>query len=143
MEVGEGGWQVVDCGQQEMLGRPSRRLDRGRTQRSGAVGGIHDSVNTNGFRASQKRAEVLGILERVEYEHEWGLVPALGGGEDRFDVDQRAWLGDERDALVTVETGQGSERAALQFDDRDAQRGRVNHELVERGAALRDDEQAD
>ena len=54
-----------------------------------------------------------------------------------------ARLDDQRDALVAVEAGQRRQRPALDLDDRDPQVRGVQDELLERGASLRDDEQAD
>ena len=54
-----------------------------------------------------------------------------------------ARLDDEGDALVAVEPGQRGQRAAFDLDDRDAQAGRVQDQLLERLATLRDDEQPD
>jgi hypothetical protein len=41
---------------------------------------------------------------------------------------------------MTVEAGEGRERTALDLDDRDTQPGRVEHDLLERRAAVRDDQ---
>ena len=92
--------------------------------------------------ATQQRAHVLRILERVEDEDERRLA-ALGGTREH--VGRRgepARLDDERDALVAVETGDRGQRPALDLDDRDAQAGRVEDELLERGATLRHDQQS-
>ena len=47
-------------------------------------------------------------------------------------VAHRRGSDDERDALVPVEAGERRQRAALDLDDRDAQRRGVEHELLER-----------
>ena len=44
---------------------------------------------------------------------------------------------------MTIETGEGRERSALDLDDRDPQVRGMEHELLERRALLRDDEQTD
>jgi hypothetical protein len=50
---------------------------------------------------------------------------------------------DEGHALVPIEAAERGQRPSLDLDDGDAQRRGVEHELVQRGATLRDDEQAD
>ena len=87
--------------------------------------------------------DVLGILERVEDEHERRLAALDAPGEDLVERGEPARPDDERDALVAVEAGEGGQRAALHLDDRDPQARGVEDELLERLPALRDDEQAD
>ena len=95
------------------------------------------------FGAAQQRAEVLGILERVEGQDERRLGALDRAGEDRRRGSRSgAALDDQRDTLVAVEAGQRGQRPALDLDDRDPQGGRVEDELLECLAALRDDQQA-
>jgi hypothetical protein len=69
---------------------------------------------------------------------------ALDGQREQIvETGEAAPVRDEADPLMTVEPGQGRESAALHFDDRDAQVGSVQDELLERLAALRDHQQAD
>ena len=87
--------------------------------------------------------DVLRVLERVEHEDERRLAAFGGPGEDVVEASRTARLDDERDALVAVEAGERRQRPALDLDDRDAQARGVEDELLERVAALRDDQQPD
>ena len=89
------------------------------------------------LRAAQQRADVLGVLERVEDEDERRLAPLDRPGEDVVEAGEPARLDDERDALVAVEAGERRQRAALDLDDRDPQGRGVEDEPLERlrGAA--------
>ena len=84
------------------------------------------------LRTPKERPEILRILERIEDEHERRLVDAC----------EPARLDDDRHALVTVESGDGRERPAFDFDDGDAQPGCVQDELLECVATVRHDEEA-
>jgi hypothetical protein len=98
-------------------------------------------MNAGGLGAPQQRPHVLGIFERIEGEHEWRLRPLDAPGEDLLQGGEAAGTDDEGDPLVTVEPGNRGERAAFDFDDRDAEARGVKHETLERLAALGDDEQ--
>ena len=75
--------QVVDGAQEQVLDGARRGLDRGRAQRRLAVGREDDAVDAGRLGAPQERADVLGILERVEDEDERRLAALDGPGEDR------------------------------------------------------------
>jgi hypothetical protein len=65
-------------------------------------------VDPRRLGAPQKRADVLGVFERVEGEHEWRLVTLDRAGEDVVEACPRARGDGDRDSLVAVETGQRS-----------------------------------
>ena len=65
-----------------------------------------------------------------------------GPRQDLLERRVPARLDDERHALVAIEAGERRERAAFELDDREPQARRVQHELLERLASLRDDQQA-
>ncbi len=94
------------------------------------------------FRAPKERADVLGILERVEHEDERRLAPLDCAGQDVVDAGIGARLDDEGNPLVAVEAGERGQRAAFDFDNRDSKAGCVEDEALQRLASLRDDEQA-
>jgi hypothetical protein len=91
----------------------------------------------------EQGTHVVRILEGVQHEDERWLTTLGGPGKDVVERREPTGLHDERDALVAVEPGERGERAALDLDDRDAQVRRMQDQLFERGATLRDDEQAD
>ena len=134
--------QVVDRAEQQVLDGAGRGLDRGRAERRLAAGREDDAVDARRLGASQQRADVLGVLERIEDEDERRLAALGRPGEDVVERGEPARLDHERDPLVAVEPGQRGQRAALDLDDRDAQAGGMEDELLERVPALRDDEQA-
>ena len=143
MQVGERAGEVVDRGEDEMLCGAGRRLDRGRAQWRRTTRRIDDAVHAACLCAAQQRAEVLRILERIEHEHERCLVALAGAGEDRVDVTGRPRPRDECDALVAVEARERRQRAALDLDNRDAQRRGMDRERVEGRAPLRHDQQSE
>jgi hypothetical protein len=100
-----------------------------------------DAVDAGALGTAQQRADVVWVLERVEYEDERRLAALLRTGEDVVEAGELSWLDDERDALVAVEASERGQRAALDLDDRDAEVRRVEDDLFERGAAIRNDEQ--
>jgi hypothetical protein len=101
-----------------------------------------DAVHAGTLGAAQKRPDIVGILERVEDEDERRLATFRGPSEDVVERRVSPRFDDERDALVAVEAGECRERATLDLDDRDAQVGGVEDELLEGRTAIRDDEQA-
>ena len=121
---------------------PAEALTAAGLQRRLATGREDDAVDPGRLGAAQQRADVLRILERIEDEDERRLVALRGTGQDVVERREPARLDDERDALVAVEPGDRGQRAALDLDDRDAQPGRVEDELLEGVPALRDDQQA-
>jgi len=94
------------------------------------------------LRAPQQRADVLGILERIEDERERRLAPLDGSGKDVVDSGVYAGLDGKGDPLVTVEASQRGQRPAFDLDDGDPEARRVENESFQRLAALRNDEQA-
>jgi hypothetical protein len=101
-----------------------------------------DAMNAGRFGAPQERSDILGILERIEDEDERRLAALDRSREDVVQAGVRPWLDDEGDALMAVEPGDRGQRAALDLDDRDAERCRMEDEALECLAALRDDQQA-
>lgn len=99
-------------------------------------------MHPGGFRAPQQRADVLWVLERVEDEDERRLVAFSGPGEDVGQRREPTRLNDEGDALMAIKSGEGRQRPSLDLDDRDAQPGRMEDELLEGVPSLRDDEEA-
>ena len=126
-----------------MLNGPGRGLDGGGRKRGLVSNGVDDAMDPRSLGRTQQRAEVLGILQRVEHEDERRLLAFDRPGEDVVQAGVLAAVGDERNPLVAVEAGQRRQRAALDLDDRDAQVGRVEDELLERLTALRNDQEAD
>ena len=143
VQVGQGLGQVFDRHEQQVLDGAGRGLDGGRRERRLAADRVDDAVDARGLGRSQQRAEVLRILERIEHEDERRLGPLDRSGQDVVEAGELAAIGDQGDPLVAVEAGQRGQRPAFDLDDRDAQVGGVQDELLERLAALRDDEQAD
>ncbi len=118
------------------------RLDRGRAERRLAARREQHAVDAGRLRAAQQRPEVLGILERVEREDERRGVVTDRMGEDLVRGRETPGLHHQRHALVPVEPGGRRQGPALDLDDRDPQGGRVEHEPLERIAALGRHEQA-
>ena len=94
------------------------------------------------FGAAQQRPDILWILERIEDEDERRLAAFLGPGQDVVERGEATRFDDERDALVAIEAGDRGERSAFDLDDRDAQPGGVEDQLLERVPSLWHDEQA-
>jgi hypothetical protein len=105
------------------------------------VGREEDTVDAGRLGRSKEGADVLGILERVEHEHEGRLAALHGPREDIVDARVDPWLDGEGDALVPVEARERRQGSAFDLDDRDPEAGRVQDEPLERLTALRDDEQ--
>jgi hypothetical protein len=100
-----------------------------------------DAVDTGRFRAAQKRADVLRILERIEHEHEWRFPALERSGKHVVDAGPASRLDDEGDPLVAIEARDGGQRAALDFDDGDPQGRRMEDQPLEGLTSLRHDEQ--
>src|SRR6185369_16475568 len=143
VEVAQRACQVVDRREQQVLDRAGGGLDRGRRQRRLVAGREDDAVDARRLGAPEQRPDVLGILERIEDEHERGLRALDAAGEDFLDARPAARAGDEGDSLVTVEAGERGQRPAFELDDRDPQARRVENEALEGLAPLGDDEQPD
>ena len=142
MEVRERAREVVDRRELQVLDGARGRLHGRRAERRLAARREDGAVDAGRLGAPQERAEVLGILERIEDKHERRLAALGGAREDLVGGGPTARVDDERDPLVAVEAGDRGQRAALDLDDGDPQARRVQHELLERVPALRDDEQA-
>ena len=140
-QIRQGARQVVDGTKKQVLDCSRGRLHGRRAQRRLAMRRKDHAVHPGGFRASQQRADVLGILERVEGQHEGRLGPLDAPGQDFIQGCEPARADHKGDSLVAVEPGHGRERAALHFDDRDPQARGVQDQTLERLAALGDDEQ--
>jgi hypothetical protein len=120
VEIGERPAEVVDRAEQEMLHGACGRLDRG-----GRQGGLptyreDHAMDTGRLGTAQQRADVLGILQRIEDQHERRLGTLRCPRQDVVQRGEPARFDDERDALVAIETGQRSQRTAFKLDDRKA-----------------------
>lgn len=124
-----------------MLDGPGGRLHGGRAERRLAVRREDHAMHAGGFRASQQRPDVLGILEGIEGEYERRLRPLDAPGEDLVEGSEPARTDHKGDPLVTVESGHGCKRAALNLDDRNSQARGMQDETLERLASLGDDQQ--
>lgn len=100
-------------------------------------------MHARGFGAAQERADVVGIFQRIEHEDERRLVAFRGPGQDVVQACELPGLDDERDTLVAIEAGERRERPAFDLDDRDPKVRRVEYQLLEGGAALGYDQEAD
>ena len=137
VQVGQAAREVVERHHQQVLHGARGCLDGGRA-RWAPTRRIGNRTPCDAARlgTAQQRAHVLGVLQRVEHQHEGRLAALAGAGHDVVEVGPSPRLHDQRHALVAVEAGERGQRATLDLDDRDAQRGGVQHQLVERGAAL-------
>ena len=136
MEVRQCAGQIVDRHEQQMLDGSRRCLHRrGRKWRL-AVRRKQHAVDANCLGASQQRADVLGVLQRIEDEHERRFAPLPGSSEHLVERRISARPDHERRTLVAVEAGERRERAAFHFDDRDPQARCVEDDLLERHPAL-------
>ena len=142
VQVGQQAGQVVDRNKQEVLRRACRGLDRGRRQRRLVVRREEDPVGPDALCAAQERADVLGILKRIEDQQERRLTAFTRPGEDVIDRGPRAGPNDECDSLVAVEAGDGGQCAAFDLDDRDSQARRVQDDPLKGLPALGNDEQS-
>ena len=140
VEIGQGLGQVFDRNEEEMLHRARRSLDRRRGQRGLAVRRVDDSVHAGRLRGSQQGTEILGILERIENQHERRLLPLDRTRQDVVQAGELPAIGDQGDPLMTVEAGQRGERPAFDLDDRDPQVRGVQNQLLEGLAPLRNDQ---
>lgn len=141
MEIRERFRQIIDRHEQEMLDGSGRSLDRGGRERCLVAGRKDDAVDAGRLGRSKERTEVLGILERVQDQCECRLMALDRASQKIVECRKTAPVGHESDALMTVESGQRGQRASLQFDDWDAEARGMKHELLERLAALRHDQQ--
>ena len=142
MEVGQRPRQVVDRREAQVLDGAGGRLDRRGRQRRLVMRRKDRAMDARRLGRPQQRSDVLRVLERVEHEHERRLRPLARERQDVVGRGPRARAYHQRDALVAIEPGDRRQRPALDLDHGDPQARRVEHELLERMAALRDDEQA-
>ncbi len=143
MQVAECPREVVDRTEQQVFDGAGRGLDGRWRQGRLAVRREQHPVHAGGLRAAQERPDVVGILHRVEDQHERRL-PALGCPREHVvDPGEPAWLDDQRHALVPIEPGERGQRPAFDLDDRDPQARGMQDELLERRAPLWHHEQPD
>ena len=83
MEVGEGGGEVVHGRQLEVLDGAGGRLHGGRRERCLVTGRKDRPVGPGRLCGAEQRADVLGILQGVEDEHERRLAPLAARGRGR------------------------------------------------------------
>jgi hypothetical protein len=141
VEIGERFRQIIDWHEQEMLDGSRRSLDRGGRERRLVAGWEDDAVDAGRLGRSKERTEVLGVLERVQDQCERRLAALDRPSEKIFECGKAAPVGHKSDALMTVESGQRGKGASLQFDDWNSQARGMKHQLLERLAALRHDQQ--
>ena len=141
MEIGQCFGQILDRNEEEMLHRPRRSLDCRRREWGLPVRWVDDPVDARRFGSSQQGAEVLGVLERIEDEHERRLLPFDGTRQDVLQAGELPPVRDQRDPLVAVEAGQRCQGATFDLHDRDPEVGGVQDQLLERLATLRHHEQ--
>ena len=143
VKVGQGAGEVLLGRHEKVLGRAGGSLDRRGLNGADRRVGYIDAMNADCFGAAQHRAEVLGILERVEHEHEWRLARAFAAARICSMSAGGRGLATSAMPWWPSKPASRSERAALQLHDRDAERGGVDDQLVERGAAFGDNQQTD
>src|SRR5665811_2116154 len=142
VEACERAGEVVDRREEQVLARARGRLDRRRAERRLAARREEDAVDTGSLGAPEQRAQVLRVLEGVERQDERRLAAPDRAGQDLVRGREATSLHDERDALVAIEPGRRGQGATLDLHDRDPEGGRVEHEPLERIAALRRHEEA-
>jgi len=98
-------------------------------------------MDTRRLGAAEQASEVLRILEGIEGEDEGRLAALDRAGEDVLQGREPPRGDDDGHALVPVEAGESRERAALDLDDRDPERRRVEDDALERLPAMGHDEQ--
>jgi hypothetical protein len=143
VEVGQGRREVVHWRQQQVLDGSRRGLDGGRRERRLAMGRVDDALGPGCLGGAQEGAEVLGILERIEDQHEGRLAALDRPGEDVVQAGELAAVGHESDTLMTVETGQGGQGPALDLNDRNPKVRGVEDELLQSLPPLGHHEQPD
>jgi hypothetical protein len=141
VEIGQRTGEVVDGAQEQVLDSSGGCLDRGGCQRRLPMGGKEHTVDAGSLGAAKERANVLGILERIEREQEGRLTSLDRPREHVIECCVAARGRHHRDALVTVESGQRGESAALDLDDRNPQVRRMQDQALQCLAPLRDDDQ--
>jgi hypothetical protein len=128
--------KVVDPGHEEMLDGARTRLDCRRGERRSPRTSNEDPVDTDGLGAADHAAEVLGVFNAIEGQKEGRLVPSDATGKEIFGGRLRASLHDKCDPLMPVEPGELADERPLNFDDRNAHRGCMQNELLQRTATL-------
>lgn len=99
-------------------------------------------MDTGALGGPQQGPDVVRILERIKDEDERWLAARRRQGQDVVEAGKAPRLHHQGDALVAIEAGQRGQRTALDLDDGDAQVRRVEDQLLEGRATLRDHEQA-
>ena len=97
MEIGQGFSQIVDRNEEEMFHRTRRSLDGRRGERGLPVRRVDDPVDAGRLGSSQQGAEVLGVLERIEDQHERRFVPFDGARQDVFQAGELPPVRDQGD----------------------------------------------
>src|SRR5581483_3569119 len=127
--------EVRDLGDHQVLARAGARLrDRGR-ESDRAVLRDDDAVDAGAFAGAKEHAEVLGILERVDGEHERGLVERVEMEQELLELDARLALGDRHDALVALDRREALDLQGIDEAHEDATLLRFGQQLVHRTGA--------
>ncbi len=142
-EACQGSWQVVHRRQQEVLHGPRRGFHRGRRERRLAARWEQCPMDPRCLGAPKQGADILGILERIEREHQRRLATLLRQRKDVVERRPPTGTHNERHALVAIEPCDRRQRATLDLDDRDPQAGCMQDQLLQREPALRDDQEPD
>lgn len=100
-------------------------------------------MHPNRLSAADQAAEVLRVLHPIERQDEGGLTMTDRTGEDLLRGNLWAASNHQRNALMPVKPGELADQRPLNFDDGDAQRGGVQHHLLQCGAALWHHEELD
>ena len=121
---------------------PADALIAGGREGCGAARREDHAVDAAGLRAAQHRAHVLGILERVEHQQERRLAPFPGRASTSSMRGPAAGSTTSATPWCPSKPASDGERAPLDLHDRDAQRGGMQHQLLQGVAAIGDDQQA-
>ena len=89
------------------------------------------AVDPHRFGAAQERTHVLRVLEGVQRQHERRLAAFCGACQNILNRSPRPRSDNERDPLVTVELGNGRERSAFHFNDRDPKVRCMEHDAFQ------------
>jgi hypothetical protein len=100
-------------------------------------------VNPDRLGAADQAPKVLRILDPIQGQDEWGLSAAHRSRQDLFWGNLWAASNHQRDPLMPIEAGELADQCPFNFNNGDAQGGRVQHHLLQRGATLRNDEELD
>jgi hypothetical protein len=100
-------------------------------------------VDSDRLSAADQAAEVLGVLHPIERQDEGGLAAADRTREDLLWGNLWAAADHQGNPLMSVESGELADQRPLNFNDGDAQRGGVQHHLLQCGATLWHHEELD